>query len=1102
MKYVLGLDLGPSSIGWAAIDIDDNGNYKGLSQMPDGPNNIPAIGVRIFPAGVDNINQGQREESKNKKRREARSIRRMLRRRRARRLKLLSVLTANGLMPTQEEEQQKEKNKNPYELRAKALINKISLYEIGRIFLHIAKRRGFQSNRRQTEKDTEAGLVKEAIERLGQEIGSKTLGQFWAEKYKENPFESIRNRRGNYRWIAQRGQYHNELDQIWKTQSGFYPVVLIDGLKKLLFEIIFKQIDFELSNTKKRKVIGTCTLIAGKPRLPLSSRKAQEFRLLQKINDMKVYRKGKEIEFDRHKLHEELMTSKERNFEQIRKLLNLNEGDMINHEQIKKTSRRKVYKTLASDKCFGKTAWKALEGKQKDSIWKEIQQSLLDKNTTIEQIAAKIESKHNLKIKDVRTLEALKKPKSNKLLGNQIDATLASNKFFSEKAWIALSEQQKEAVWVMFQNYVRNSNITPEQLAEKVKNEYGLEIRDITSLENLSEPKGNINFCETAIDKLLPYMRDGKNLYEAIEKANFARGWTQQKFLPSPSRNNGISIPNPIVTTVMFQLRKVVNALIRELGKPEKIVIEFARELKANKEDRESMIEERDDNQEEWERCAERIREYYRWDENVEVSGTDKLKYRLWEQQNELCLYSLRKIGIEQLLSTGTEIDHILPYSMSLDNSMNNKVVCFANENQAKGQNSPIDWIGETSERFRKIVEVMERGTFDFDRAKKERFFVHNEEIAEKYTPERLLQDTSYIAREVRSYLKRLYSASEAEKRIKTTKGGITAELRNIWGLNAILRDGELGPKNRDDLRHHAVDASVIAITDPGMIKKITDKLKNQWPRRPSHTPIDEPWNNFGLELAKAVEKINVSHKVLRKVKGALHEETNYWKETNGLHAGKYITRKELNIKFTSDWADKICDEEIKKLVIRRLTQYEQDAKKAFAEPLYLANKEGKQTPVRKVRVWQRSSNMMQLKPNIWVEPGANHHIEIFETNDKKGNTKQDGVIVTTFEAYRRNLSGQPIIQTKQESGNNFIMSLSQNEMILLKLDDGSEILHRTQKMSQSKKKKDIIFRPHNYGGKTSDYDKPPLIQRRSPSSLIGRKVIVDPLGRIRRAND
>jgi len=665
-----------------------------------------------------------------------------------------------------------------------------------------------------------------------------------------------------------------------------------------------------------------------------------------------------------------------------------------------------------------------------------------------------------------------------------------------------------------------------EQIVEKVENEHGLEIRDINALEKLIEPKGHINFCEEAVNKLLPYMREGSDLYEAIEKANFVKVWTQQKFMPIPSRKNGINITNPIVTTILFQLRKVVNALIRELGKPEKIVVEFARELKASKDLREEIIKVQAENQDQWEQCAERVREYYCLDKGTEVSTTDKLKYRLWEQQNGFCPYLLRKIGIEELLSTKTEIDHILPYSMSLDNSMNNKVVCFSSENQAKGQNTPIDWLGEDNERFRKIIEALERGTLDFDKAKKERFFVHNEEIAQKYTPDRLLKDTSYIAREVRSYLKRLYQANEVEKCVKTTKGGITAELRNIWGLNAILREGELGPKNRNDLRHHAIDAAVIAVTEPGMIKKITDKLQKNWPRRPSRTVVDEPWDGFGLELAKAAEKINVSHRVLRKVKGALHKETNYWKETNGPHAGKYITRKELNGKFTDSWAEKICDETIKKLVKERLAQNENDPRKAFKESLYLPNEKRKQIPIRKVRVSQSSKTMIKLKPHIWVEPGSNHHVEIFRVKDEgryKGKLVRK--IWTTWDVEKRmkdcrfiNKEGKTpnlIITRENPYLDNFkkvefIMSLSAVETVEMLNRQGKKALSRVIKMSgerDSMTNIDILFWEIQVGKVEGKINKrTPNVYRITTlqdfDELKMKKVTVDPLGRVRWAND
>ena len=66
-------------------------------------------------------------------------------------------------------------------------------------------------------------------------------------------------------------------------------------------------------------------------------------------------------------------------------------------------------------------------------------------------------------------------------------------------------------------------------------------------------------------------------------------------------------------------------------------------------------------------------------------------------------------------------------------------------------------------------------------------------------------------------------------------------------------------------------------------------------------------------------------------------------------------------------------------------------------------------------------------------------------------------------------------------------MSLSINEMFLLEMPDGSKALHRIQKLSEGS----IILRPHIYAGKVSDHDKPPLIQRRTPNTLRGEKVVV-----------
>jgi len=1047
-RYALGLDLGPTSIGWAAIKLDKRGKPIGFADLHDGDSLFPAIGVRIFPLTVENYGQGKmREAPKNKKRRESRSRRRILRRKRARRMKLIQLLQSKKMIPIESSKLDTIQKKNPYELRAKAISEKIDLYDLGRIFLHFAKRRGFKSNRKKPEKPEESGKIKDGIKKLKSELGYNTLGEFWHKKLSKKPNEGIRNK-NSYKWIAERELYRDELAHIWRTQQKFYTNILTHQLHNEISKILFDQIPFELSKRKKRKVIGTCKLIKGKLRCPLSDRRAQEFRFLQKVNDLRITRRGREIESwkkNKPDLIKKLSISKEVNFKQIRKILGLAETDRINFEY-------------------------------------EV---------------------------------------NDKLIGNEIDNKLKI--IFGEKAWLKLEEEQKEGIWKEILNYFNKEEITTQQIEDKIKSNFVLSVLNGKSIENIELPKGYISYSKEALEKILPFMREGKDLYTAIQEAGFKQSWQSLKKLPLPDKNHGFSINNPTVGAVMFQLRKIVNSLISELGKPERIVVEFARDLKSSKERRAEIIKEQAGNKKEREKAKKAIQEYHNWTEDAEVSPIDIDKYRLWEEQNHYCPYRGCLIPINKLLSRETEIDHILPRSLSLDNSLNNKVVCFADENQDKGQRTPFDWLGENSERWTRVLHVIDHWNPERKRnikkskvnipsgeqvekikpnkQKWERFFVTSDQIAEEYTPNHLLNDTSYISREVRNYLKRLYSTEKAESSVKTTKGGITAELRRWWDLNRILGSAN-NEKSRTDLCHHAIDAIVIAVTSASMIKNITNCLKKAWPkRRPKEIYVDRPWEGFELNIEAVIDYINISHRVQRGLKGGLHKETNFWKEENGPYAGKFITRKPLDGKFTKNFAEHICDETAKKLVFERMVKNDFDPKKAFAEPIYLKNNAGNDVPIKKIRVWTESSNMVPIRENIYVEPGSNHHVEIFEYTEGEHKGKRDGQVITMFEAVRRNRKGEPVIKRDHGPDKKFIFSLAQNEMFIIKLD-GEKVLHRVQKITQSGKSISIILRSHTYGGKLSDYDKPPTIQRKSPNTLKGRKVTIDPLGRIRWAND
>jgi len=156
MVKILGLDLGTNSIGWAIVDKD--GNDFSLVDK----------GVRIFSEGVKS--EKGIESSRAAERTGFRSARKIKFRRKLRKYETLKVLSTNGMCPLSIEDVEEWKksgfkeyplkpeflkwlrtddneNVNPYSFRDKASKQKVSLFELGRALYHITQRRGFLSNR-------------------------------------------------------------------------------------------------------------------------------------------------------------------------------------------------------------------------------------------------------------------------------------------------------------------------------------------------------------------------------------------------------------------------------------------------------------------------------------------------------------------------------------------------------------------------------------------------------------------------------------------------------------------------------------------------------------------------------------------------------------------------------------------------------------------------------------------------------------------------------------------------------------------------------------------------------------------------------------------
>lgn len=140
----------------------------------------------------------------------------------------------------------------------------------------------------------------------------------------------------------------------------------------------------------------------------------------------------------------------------------------------------------------------------------------------------------------------------------------------------------------------------------------------------------------------------------------------KQKLLTGEKVNQTINeITNPVVKRSVSQTVKVINAIIRTYGSPQAINIELAREMSKTFEERRKIKGDMEKRQKNNEDVKKQIQELGK----LSPTGQDILKYRLWQEQQGICMYSGKTIPLEELFKPGYDIDHILPYSITFDDS-------------------------------------------------------------------------------------------------------------------------------------------------------------------------------------------------------------------------------------------------------------------------------------------------------------------------------------------------------------------------------------------------------------------------------------------------
>lgn len=1038
MSRILGLDLGSNSVGWALIDEADG--------------KLIAMGSRVFPEGVDRDQTGS-EHPKNEQRRIARGMRRQIARRSRRKKLLRRALIECGLLPNEPERQRELDALDPYDLRRRAIEEKLKPHEIGRLLIHLNQRRGFLSNRkadRARAKENSEMLAE--INELAAKMGDQTLGQYIAEKRDANPLERVRGKH------TLRQMYLDEFEKIWETQRMFYPELLTDELKygrrgKLSYPREPEPLRKRKSNSLLREfglhgilffqralywpksIVGRCELEPKQKRCQKADRAAQRFRLLHEVNNLRIIpQRGEPRDLkpdERATVIAFLADKKERTFDELRKCLDLLEGDGFNLE--------------AGDR--------------------------------------------------------------RKLQGMPIDALLAHKDLFGKK-WHTRSEAEKTQI-------VRSLiDEDEETVRRKATTEWGCSAELTESLIDTDLGDGYMAYSREAIEKLLPHLERGLPLTSrdekpsALSEAGYLRA--DQKV---PNQRDDLplvpdDIVNPLVRQALFEVRKVVNAIIREYGKPSAIHIELAREVKGTSVMRAKKSAEMRMRERLRDEAAEQIRAW-----GYKVSHDAIERYRLWKEQGEICLYSGRPISPQQLLGGEVDIDHILPYSKSLDNSLANKVVCFRSENERKGQRTPHEWLAETEPaKFEAILQRAAKLPVEIRNSKRLKLQQPTAELDQFLN--RQLTDTAYITSKVLEYVRCLGCD------IVASKGQCTYELRHQWGLDGVLRDDGLELKNREDHRHHAVDALVISLTDRSRLQQLART-------RGTDERLPLPWTNFRPDVERMVNSILVSHRVSRKVAGALHEETIYGPTSkphraNGAerpHANgwvekekEFVYRKSLE-SLTMAMIEDIRDSQVKSLVIARLTEKGIDPatakkipKEVWTEPLLMTRKGNRKssTPektnvIKKVRLLKRDQTIRPIRNGAaCIKPGNTHHIALFDLPGSTPNKpKRDLVAVSMIDAIERVKRGEPIVQRTHPAipEAKFLMSFSFGEALQATIRGVTGLfVFRTASSTTTQ----MRFVSHTDARPSAEAEG--FLVR--PNTIEGVKVTVDVLGRVRRASD
>jgi CRISPR-associated endonuclease Csn1 len=966
-------DVGTNSIGWAVYETERRGGTWALCGLLN-------AGVRIFSDG--------RNPKDGASLAEARRLPRGMRRRRDRYLQrrkwLAALLEANGLaLPRPAPANGTGELPDPWALRAKALDEALTPSELARVFFHLNQRRGFKSNRRADRKSNEedAGKIAEGAKRLRTALAdatARTLGEWLARRQaspeiRTHPGVRVRldgeGTKALYAFYPTRDMIEDEFNAIWRAQARFHSQLKDEIFRSRVHDAIFHQ------RPLRPVPIGRCTFNQDELRIAKAAPLAQALRIHQDLSHIRIT---------------ETPGARERR-------LTIAELQLLANE------------LLAGSDLKYRTSFRRMLGLGADA-------------------------RINLELHDEKELK-----------GASTAAALAGSARKPgplHDIWHALQVDQQDAIVGRLLD-----SEDPGELRQWLMDVTGCSAEHAEAASRLRLQPGYTRLGRTAATKILDALRQGAidargemstiTYAEACMRAGFhhsSRGGdgsynrlpyygaavpeaVMPPLDPKPDdtgeKRYG-KIANPTVHIGLNQLRRITNKLIDVYGKPDQIVMELARDLKTSEEERRKTARRNEANEK-----ANVARDAVLASLGVEANGANRGRLKLWEELStnpaeRVCPFSGRVIPLGLLFTDAIETEHILPYSRTLDDSAANRTLAFREWNRLKRGKSPSEAAQAFPDKF-SLPDMMVRAAampankaWRFGPDAMERW-----EVSERDFLARQLNDTRHLARVARAYMTCICTD------VYVVTGQMTALLRGKWGLNGLLGDASANRKERNDHRHHAIDAAVIGATDRSLLQSISRAAGQAEAQALTRVIADIPipFDGFRDRLGAVLGKLIVSHKPEHgttacqrsagdnSTTGPLHEETAYGlvrenaenARRGELTLGNVVRRKPL-ADLTFKDIGLVRDLGLRSSLAAVAASVDGDAKKLAAA---LAAWGAAQRPlIRRVRVLKPEGTLIEIADSRTgraykaVVPSENHCLDIIALADGKW----IGVAASSFE--------------------------------------------------------------------------------------------------------